>query len=108
MRGGLLLLPVVVSIPALLVMGATIADAVGRPDLGRGRKALWTVAVAVMPVIGVLIYLIARPFDDPGHGLAEGNERTAELLAVLDRQQGGELPPAEYAAAKLRIFGDVL
>ena len=50
----LMLLVVIVSI-------AAIVDAVRRRDLTGGAKALWIVLIVVLPLIGTIIYVIARP-----------------------------------------------
>jgi hypothetical protein len=45
---------------AILWIGALI-DVFHRDDLGGGAKALWVVAIIVLPWIGALSYLITRP-----------------------------------------------
>jgi hypothetical protein len=50
----LMLLLVIVSI-------AAIVDAVRRSDLSAGAKTLWVVLVLILPLIGTIIYVIARP-----------------------------------------------
>jgi hypothetical protein len=50
-------------------------------DLGGGGKALWTLFVIVLPLLGVLIYLIAR-----GHGMQERSIREAEAAEAATRQ----------------------
>src|SRR4030095_414455 len=50
----LMLLVVIVSI-------AAIVDAVRRRDLTGGAKALWIVLIVILPLIGTIIYVIARP-----------------------------------------------
>jgi hypothetical protein len=98
-------LPVVVSIPALILIGYAIADVLPRPDLALAKKALWLVLLVLAPVVGVLIYLVARPFDDPGGAPDEGNERTAELLALVIDHEGGKVTDIAFAVAKQRVFG---
>jgi len=49
-----MLLVVIVSI-------AAIVDAVRRSDLGSAAKALWVVLIVILPLIGTIIYVIARP-----------------------------------------------
>jgi hypothetical protein len=50
----LMLLVVIVSI-------AAIVDAVRRKDLTGGAKALWIVLIVILPLIGTIIYVVARP-----------------------------------------------
>jgi uncharacterized membrane protein len=56
-----LLLPVLIAIPLLLIWALTIVDLLRRHDLSGGRKALWALFVLVLPVIGVIVYLLTRP-----------------------------------------------
>ena len=39
----------------------TLVDLFRRHDLSTGRKVLWAIVVLILPVIGVIIYFIARP-----------------------------------------------
>jgi hypothetical protein len=50
----LMLLVVIVSI-------AAIVDAVRRKDLTGGAKALWIVLIVILPLVGTIVYVVARP-----------------------------------------------
>jgi Phospholipase_D-nuclease N-terminal len=41
------------------------ADIFGRRDLSGWAKAGWTLLIFILPLIGILIYLIARPPEPP-------------------------------------------
>jgi hypothetical protein len=56
-----MLLPVLIAIPLLLIWVLTLVDLFRRHDLSAGRKVLWAVFVLVLPVVGVIIYFVARP-----------------------------------------------
>ena len=56
-----MLLPVLIAIPLLLIWVLTLVDLFRRHDLSTGRKVLWALVVLILPVIGVIIYFIARP-----------------------------------------------
>jgi Phospholipase_D-nuclease N-terminal len=45
---------------AVLWIGCII-DVVTRPDLRLMHKALWTLGILVLPIIGSVVYLITRP-----------------------------------------------
>jgi Short C-terminal domain/Phospholipase_D-nuclease N-terminal len=68
-------------------------------DLGGLAKALWVIFVIVIPLLGVLIYLIAR-----GHGM---QERAAERARQQDQafrayvQENASPPTAADELAKL-------
>ena len=40
---------------------AVFADIFTRPDLSGGAKAGWVLLIFILPLLGILIYLIARP-----------------------------------------------
>jgi hypothetical protein len=67
---------------ALLVMWIWVAigvilDIFRSHDMGGGAKALWVLLIVILPLIGVLIYLIAR-----GHGM---HERQIEAVAAQQK-----------------------
>jgi hypothetical protein len=56
---------------------AVFADIFRSEDLGGWSKALWTIGVLVVPVLGVFVYLIARG--------GKMQERSMRLAAEADR-----------------------
>jgi hypothetical protein len=48
-------------IPLVMVWATALVDIFRRDDIGGVRKAMWTVAIFVLPFVGTLIYLITRP-----------------------------------------------
>jgi ABC-type multidrug transport system fused ATPase/permease subunit len=90
-------------------------------DMGGGAKALWTIFVIVIPLLGILIYLIAR-----GGGMHEraaqqaqqqqqafeayvrqsaGTSNTAdELTKLVDLKNSGALTDAEFEAQKAKLL----
>jgi hypothetical protein len=57
---------------AIWLFIALFADIFGRTDLSGGAKAGWTLLIFILPLIGILIYLIARPAEPPGRSTAGG------------------------------------
>lgn len=55
------MLAVLIAIPLLLIWVLTLVDLFRRHDLSTGRKVLWAIVVLILPVIGVIMYFIARP-----------------------------------------------
>ncbi|MCP4967508.1 MAG: hypothetical protein GY926_20025 [bacterium] len=98
------LLPFVVSIPAVVLIGATIWDIVCRPDLAGWRKAAWAAVVVVLPVVGTFIYLLSRPFKDPAHAPRKGNQQSAELIAAITAHESGTLSDDAFRRAKNDMF----
>jgi hypothetical protein len=56
-----MLLAVLIVIPLLLIWVLTLVDLFRRHDLSTGCTVLWALVVLVLPVIGVIIYFVARP-----------------------------------------------
>ena len=96
----------VVSVPAIILIGFTVVDVVRRRDLSVGRKVIWLAVVVVLPVLGTLLYLLARPFPDPIMERVERNDRTAQFVKLLERREGGSLSGEELKEAARRLFGD--
>jgi hypothetical protein len=56
-----MLLPVLIAIPLLLIWVLTVVDIVRRHDLSASRKVLWALVVLLVPIVGVIVYFVARP-----------------------------------------------
>ena len=56
-----MLLPTLIAIPLLLIWILTLVDLFRRHDLPTSRKVLWALFVLIVPVVGVIVYFIARP-----------------------------------------------
>jgi hypothetical protein len=56
-----MLLVVLIVIPLLLIWLLTLVDLFRRHDLSTGRKVLWALVVLLVPVVGVIVYFVARP-----------------------------------------------
>lgn len=50
-----------VFIPVMMLWIYTMIDIFGRPDIGGLTKFLWLLLILFVPLIGMLIYFIARP-----------------------------------------------
>ena len=58
---------------ALWLVISLFADIFGRSDLSGGAKAGWTLLIFILPVIGIVAYLVARPAESPrGRSTAGG------------------------------------
>src|SRR5208283_5185363 len=91
------------------------------PDLSGGAKALWFIFVLLIPLIGVLVYLIARGDKMHEHGVqaarqqdaearryiqeAAGPQSTTDQLAKLaDLRDRGVITPEEFEREKAKIL----
>jgi hypothetical protein len=66
----------------LMLLFRIFGDIFGDKSIGGGTKTLWTLFIIFMPLLGVLVYLIAR-----GHGMAERD---------LARAQAAQAAQADY------------
>ncbi len=48
-------------IPLLLIWLFAIVDLFGRHDIGGFAKVLWLLAILFLPILGTLVYYLARP-----------------------------------------------
>ena len=103
------------------ILIAIFTDLFRSHDLGGLAKALWVVFVIVVPVVGILVYLIVR-----GHGMHEraaveaqqeeqefdayvrqtaGGTNTADELAKLAQlKENGTITQAEFDAQKAKLL----
>jgi phospholipase D-like protein len=70
-----------------LIWILAVVDIVRRHDLRTSSKVLWALAVIFVPIIGVLVYLIARPADATQYKPADGYavQGDASYETVRDR-----------------------
>jgi uncharacterized membrane protein len=92
---------------------SVFADIFRRRDLSGGAKAGWIVLVVVLPFLGVLIYLIARPqLSDQerqefyGFGRHGGASRSAasEIATAADLKDRGVISDAEFEEIKRKAL----
>ena len=71
----------------VLIWVLAVVDILRRPDLRTSSKVLWALAVLFVPVIGVLVYLVARPADATQYAPADSDrlEGDASYERVRDR-----------------------
>ena len=98
------------------------ADIFRSEDLGGWAKALWIIFVIIVPLLGVLIYLIARGKSMQERGMQMAAEQAKAqqeyIQSVAGTQEGaadqiaklaslrdsGVLTPAEFEAQKAKIL----
>jgi len=97
------------------------ADIFRRHDIGAGKKTLWIVFVIVLPLFGVLIYLIAEgremaersakqaqasqtQFDDYVKSVASSGGAAAEIERAKGLLDSGAITQAEFDALKAKAL----
>jgi uncharacterized membrane protein len=103
---------------AIWVFISIFTDIFRRNDLSGWGKAGWTLLIFILPFIGVLIYIIARPRmteqDRQIMERAQERERRAsgysaaeEVAKLAKLREAGELTAEEYTTLKARALREV-
>jgi hypothetical protein len=79
---------------------SVFADIFRRRDLSGIAKAFWIFIIFVLPLLGILIYLIARPGDATA-------EQDAELMAAQQRAAGYSATAEIEKAQQLLAAGTI-
>jgi type VI protein secretion system component VasK len=81
---------------------AIFADIFRRDDISGWAKAGWILLIVILPFLGILIYVIARP------KMTEQDQRILAEQKAQQRQAAGYSPADEIAkAAQLRDSGTI-
>lgn len=98
---------ILIVIPIITFWVLALVDVVWRGDLSAGRKVLWMLLLFLLPVIGVLVYLVMRPrrvasmsYQAVQWEQASTNEQLRSLDAL---HAAGKLTDSELAAAKAKM-----
>ena len=76
-------------------------------DLSGGAKALWFLFVLLLPLIGVLVYLIARGGTMHERAVRQAHQHEQEFRSYVQQAAGSQASPADQLAklADLRDRG---
>jgi hypothetical protein len=100
---------------AIWIWITCLSDIFRRNDMSGGSKAIWIVAIIFLPLLGCLIYMIARPKMTPqdvqmlaqseAAMKAAGGVSTADELAKLAQlRDAGTITIPEYEALKAKLL----
>jgi hypothetical protein len=105
-------------LPLALVWAGALLDIFRRDDMGGTSKALWVATVILVPFLGTLVYLIARPagatpqeramIDDASRELGTRyapDDNATQLKVLAELHDRGKLTDQEFAAEKARVLG---
>ena len=95
---------------------SVVADIFRRDDLHGWKKAGWILLIIVLPLIGILIYLIARPKvtaqdvrmltqAEAAQQAAAGVSTADELAKLKELHNAGVIDDAEFAELKKKAMG---
>jgi hypothetical protein len=91
------------------------ADIFRRDDLSGGAKAGWIILIVLVPFLGILIYMIARPkmTEQDKEMLAAAQEQRRrlqgysaadEIAKLATLRDEGKITPEEYEAMKAKAL----
>ena len=91
------------------------ADIFRRDDIHGGTKAIWILAIFVVPFLGALAYIVMRPKNTPQdqaiaaqmkaqQDRATGYSSADELTKLAALRDSGAITPAEFDAQKAKIL----
>jgi len=87
---------------AIWIFITIFADIFRRNDIHGGMKAFWIILIFIVPFVGALIYIIARP------KMTEQDKQMMEQAAEAQRRISGYSAADEVAKlAKLRDSGEI-
>ena len=86
-----------------------LVDNFRRTDHGGGAKAGWTILIIFLPVLGAIIYTIARPdsagaYEGYSSGDASGHSTAEELSRLSDLRSQGAISDEEFQDLKARTI----
>lgn len=97
----------VFSIPYIAVWAASVIEVFRRNDLGTTRTVMWIAALVLLPLIGLLAYIVLRPARAVESSRLGASTEQAEAIVVLaERRQRGELDEADYLSELAAIRPD--
>ncbi len=90
------------------------ADIFRRNDMTGMSKAIWIIAIIILPLLGCLIYMVTRPKvtaqdvqmmtrADAAMGAASQVSTADELTKLASLRDAGAISPAEYESLKAKL-----
>ena len=97
----------------VFIVIATFVDLLRRNDLSGWAKVLWTILIVLLPLVGVLGYLIARPALTRDEAVAvahydaavvaDGSSVAAEIADLAKLRNDGDITEDEYRRLKTKL-----
>lgn len=105
----------------IMTLFHVLGDIFRSQDLGGFAKALWLLFVVITPILGVLVYVVARGETMATHAMEDAQRRDAafqsyvkeaagtggpadELAKLAALRDSGHITPAEFESGKAKIL----
>lgn len=92
-----LFLLLMIFIPLIMLWIFTLVDLFQRADLTGVAKALWAIAIVLLPLIGMLVYFLLRDSEAPAAGDRPADDRPVSAPAASSDPNGSALGAADVA-----------
>jgi glucan phosphoethanolaminetransferase (alkaline phosphatase superfamily) len=104
-------------IPLIYIWVFALFDIFNRVDLGGWAKALWVIFVLILPLLGMLIYFIARPVTEQDVATQKQvkekqdyyrtAQATEQLYALQKMLESGQISQEKYDKRKAKILAKI-
>ena len=99
-------------IPLVMLWVFALVDLFGRSDLSGWAKGLWAIFIVILPLLGLLVYFIARkptPQEEEAargaNQVQSGHDTAGQLTRLADLHDRGVLTDEEFANEKAKLLG---
>ena len=91
-------------LPLLALLVLSLVEVVRRPDLTGARRVGWIAVLLLVPLLGLVAYVVTRPAKRPSTTEGSGAGTRAELfVAAAERRQRGQLDEVGYRSELVAI-----
>ncbi|MCH8129846.1 MAG: SHOCT domain-containing protein [Acidobacteria bacterium] len=92
-------------IPLLLLWVFALIDLFGNPEISGLAKALWAIAIVLVPIVGMITYFVVMyPSDGPA-GSAPSPDLADQLTKLAGLRDDGVLTEDEFQREKDKLLG---
>ena len=104
-------------IPLIFIWAFAVIDIFQRVDLSGWAKALWVIFVLILPLLGMLIYFIARPVTEQdvenathvreNQDYYRTAQATEQLYALQQMLDAGQISQEKYDKRKAKLVAKI-
>ena len=92
-------------IPLLLLWVFSLIDLFGNPDVSGLAKALWAIAIVLVPIIGMITYFVVMYPSDAATSSERSPDLTDQLTNLAGLRDDGVLTEDEFQREKDKLLG---
>ncbi|GMQ85411.1 MAG: hypothetical protein BMS9Abin07_0977 [Acidimicrobiia bacterium] len=92
-------------IPLVLLWVFALIDLFGNPDVSGLAKALWAIAIVLVPIIGMITYFVVMYPSDAAPGSGPPPDLADQLTKLAGLRDDGVLTDDEFQREKDKLLG---